>query len=199
MKFTQPCIIPVVNATTQTAPGSPTTGDTYKCLSGSGSWITGNVAQYNGATWDYSTLLPGTIIYNEATGLFLDYQGNVIPTATSTSTFTNKSLTPRLSSTASTSTPTPNADTTDEYILTALAVGATFGAPTGTPVQGQVLIIRIKDNGTAQTLAWTITAGGYRAVGCTLPTTTTISKALYVACVYNADENFFDVVGVQQL
>ena len=234
MKFTQPCIIPVINATTTSPPASPAAGDTYLCLSGSGSWITGNVAQYNGATWDYTTLVSGTVIYNIATGLFkesitgnaatvtgltfstgktlavsniltlagvdsttITFQGTdtYVGRAT-TDTLTNKRITERLASTASTSTPTPAVDTTDEYILTALAVGATFGVPTGSPTQGQVLIIRIKDNGTAQTLAWTLTTGGYRAVGCTLPTTTVLSKVLYIACVYNNDETIWDVVGV---
>lgn len=98
-------------------------------------------------------------------------------------------------STASSATPTPNADTDDMYILTALAAGATFGAPTGTPVQGQRLLIRIKDNATARTLAWNAI---YRAVGVTLPTTTVISKTLYVLAVYNSTDTKWDVVGVNQ-
>lgn len=96
---------------------------------------------------------------------------------------------------ASSSTPTPNADTTDIYIVTALAAGATFGAPTGTPVQGQKLIIRIKDNATARTLAYNAI---YRAIGVTLPTTTVISKTLYLGLIYNATDTKWDVVAVGQ-
>ncbi len=102
---------------------------------------------------------------------------------------------PRTTSTASSTTPTPNADTTDVYILTALAAGATFGAPTGTPVEAQNLLIRILDNGTARALAWN---AAYRAVGVTLPTTTVISKVLYVGCRWNSTASKWDVLAVAQ-
>jgi hypothetical protein len=104
-------------------------------------------------------------------------------------------LAPRVTSTASSGTPTPDADTTDIYILTALAAGATFGAPTGTPVQGQALVIRIKDNGTARALAFNAI---YRAVGATLPTTTVISKTMYLGLIYNSTDTKWDVVAVRE-
>lgn len=110
-------------------------------------------------------------------------------------TLTNKRIDPRVASTTSSSTPTPNVSTDDIYILTAQAAAATFGAPTGTPVQGTKLLIRIKDNGTARTLAWNAI---YRAVGVTLPTTTVISKTLYVGCVYNATDTLWDVIATAQ-
>lgn len=88
----------------------------------------------------------------------------------------------RVASTASSTTPTPNADTTDLYDLTALAGNATFGAPTGTPVDGQQLVIRIKDDGSARTLAWN---AAYVAHGVALPTTTVASKILRVGFEYD--------------
>lgn len=93
----------------------------------------------------------------------------------------------------SSATPTPNADTTSLYTITALATAPTFGAPTSTsaPTQGQTLLIRIKDNGTARVLAWNAI---YRAVGVTIPTTTVISKTLYVGMVYNSTDTKWDVV-----
>jgi hypothetical protein len=91
---------------------------------------------------------------------------------------------PRVNGTTSSTTPTPNADTTDIYSLTALAAGATFGAPTGTPVNGQKLIIRIKDNGGAQTLAWNAI---YVAGGVALPTTTVAGKIAHYGFQYNND------------
>ena len=66
--------------------------------------------------------------------------------------------------------------------MTALAEAATFGAPTGTPVNGQKLIIRIKDNATARTLAWNAV---YVAGGVALPTTTVLSKILNLGFIYN--------------
>lgn len=93
----------------------------------------------------------------------------------------------------SSATPAPNADTDDVYALTALAAAATFAAPTGTPVNGQPLTIRIKDNGTARTLAWN---AAYRAVGVTLPTTTVLSKTHYLQALYNAQDSKWDVIVV---
>ncbi len=99
----------------------------------------------------------------------------------------------RVSTVADSATPTPNADTDDEYTVTALAQSATFGAPTGTPTDGQGLIIRILDNGTARTLAWNAI---YTAIGVTLPTTTTLSKYTYVGCIYNSTSTKWDVIAV---
>ena len=84
----------------------------------------------------------------------------------------------------SSATPTPNAGTTDEFDLTALAAAATFAAPTGTPENGQKLLIRVKDNGTARTLGWN---GAYVSSGvATLPTTTVLSKTHMFLFIYNS-------------
>jgi hypothetical protein len=79
-----------------------------------------------------------------------------------------------------------------------LANALSFPASTtGTPLNGNKMIIRIKDNGSAQTISWTTTGGGsYRAIGVTLPTTTVISKVLYIGCIYNSTESYWDVVAV---
>lgn len=105
---------------------------------------------------------------------------------------------PKIVSTASSATPTPNADTTDVYILTAQAAAAAFANPTGSPSQGQSLIVRIKDNATARALTWSSSSGGYRAVGATLPTTTVISKTLYVGFIYNSTDSKWDCIATAQ-
>lgn len=76
----------------------------------------------------------------------------------------------------------------DTYVFTALGAGLTFNASTSA-TNGDKIIIRIKDDGTARALTWTGvgSAGGYRPIGLTLPTTTTVSKTLYVGLVYNTD------------
>ena len=124
--------------------------------------------------------------------------GTIVGT-TDTQTLTNKRVTPRIGTTTGAASPiTPTADTADQYNVTALAVAATIAIPSGTPTDGQKLTLRIKDNGTARALTWTTSAGGYRIVGTTLPTTTFISKTVYVGCVYNAADSFWDVVAVSQ-
>lgn len=91
-------------------------------------------------------------------------------------------LVPRVTSVASSATPTPDADTTDLYDLTALAAAAAFATPTGTPVNGQPLTIRIKDNGTARGLTY---SAAYVAGGVALPATTVLSKILTLSWLYN--------------
>lgn len=125
--------------------------------------------------------------------------GNVDNTSDSTKnaaavTLTNKRITKRVDSIASSTTPTPDADADDVFLVTALAAGATFGAPSGTPTSAQGLVIRIKDNGTARTLAWN---SAYRAVGVILPTTTVISKTIYLGMLYNSADSKWDVIAVQ--
>lgn len=102
---------------------------------------------------------------------------------------------PSNQSSASTATLNINSDNIDLSILTAQAVALTVAAPTGTPVQGQKLIIRIKDNATSQTITWNAI---FRAIGVTLPAATTISKTLYIGCVYNSTDSKWDVVAVNE-
>jgi len=125
----------------------------------------------------------------------IEVAGVTIVTTTATRTLTNKRITPRIGTTASSATPTPDADANDQYNVTALAAGAVFAAPTGTPTDGQNLSIRIKDNGTARSLGWNAI---YRAIGVTLPTTTVISKTLYIGMKYNSADTKWDVLAVGQ-
>lgn len=105
--------------------------------------------------------------------------------------------TPRAVSASDTSgTLTPNSDTTDLYVAEGLTGAITFAIPSGTPVNGQKLLIRLKDNGTARGITWTTSSGGYRAIGVTLPTTTVISKTTYIGCIYNSADSFWDVIAI---
>lgn len=96
--------------------------------------------------------------------------------------------------TTSSATITP-ASTDTQYNVTALATGATFAAPSGSPVNGAKLIIRIKDNGTARALSWNAI---YRAMGITLPTTTVANKTTYVGFEYNSADSKWDGIATAQ-
>jgi hypothetical protein len=95
-------------------------------------------------------------------------------------------------------TQTPTSDTADIFIISGLTGGITIAEPSGSPAQGQQLILRIIDNGTARSIAWASGANGYRAIGGNLPATTVINKTLYVGCIYNATDLRWDVIAVAQ-
>mgnify|MGYP000620867988 CR=1 FL=1 len=70
-------------------------------------------------------------------------------------TLTNKRITYRTGGAASyTTSVTIPADSVNIFIITAQAGALLFNAPSGTPTEGQVLEIVIKDNNTARALTW---------------------------------------------
>jgi hypothetical protein len=124
---------------------------------------------------------------------------NAAVSATSTTTLTNKRITPRIASNGATTSGniTPPGDTCDQFNITGLTGTANIQIPSGTPTDGQKLNIRIKDNGTGRSLTWvTAGSGAYRVIGVTLPTTTVANKTIYVGCVYNLADDDWDVVAV---
>jgi len=140
-----------------------------------------------------STATPSQILQADATGLPVDATNSDADVADAVA-----KRNCRANGEATNAAPTPNADTTDLYYLSALSDGATFGAPTGAPTEGQKLIVRILDAGVAKNLAWNAGAGGYIARGIALPTTTVISKYLYVGLIYNAIANKWDCIATSQ-
>jgi hypothetical protein len=97
----------------------------------------------------------------------------------------------KVTTTASSATPTPTGDAGfNIFSVTALATNATIGAPTGTPVEGNSLVIRITPDATPRTLAYNAI---YRAIGVTLPTTTVASKTIYLGAIYNSTSNTWDI------
>jgi len=122
---------------------------------------------------------------------------STVATLSGTQTLTNKRVNPRAVAAGSTSgTLTPNGDTTDVFNAFGLTGAITVDTPSGTPVDGQRLMLRFEDNGTGRGITWTGTSGAYRAVGVTLPTTTVASKVTYVGCVYNSTDIFWDAIAV---
>lgn len=81
--------------------------------------------------------------------------------------------------------------------ITALANALTINADAGTPTDGQKIVFRIKDNGTARALTWTTgSSKSFRAIGVTLPTTTVANKTTYVGGIYNSADSRWDVTAV---
>lgn len=115
----------------------------------------------------------------------LSVEGVVIPSISSTNTFTNKRNTPRVTSISSSATPTINTDNCDAVTITALAANITSMTTnlSGTPNNFDTLIIRFKDDGTARTITW---GSSFASSQATLPTTTVISKVLTVGLQWDS-------------
>lgn len=107
-------------------------------------------------------------------------------------TLTGK-LKPNIQSTTSASIVTPNANSDSTVSINALAAGATIAAPSGTPHDGQKMVIRIKDNGSSQTLSWNAV---YINGGAALPTSTTAGKWHHIGLIYNTNNSSWMCVGV---
>lgn len=158
--------------------------------------LTGIIASTYGGTGNGFTKFSGPTT-SEKTFTLPDASAT-IATIDATQTFTNKRTNPRIISAASYTTDTGTSldvSTADQFVITAQTGALLFNAPGGTPVEGQKLIIRIKDNGTARALTYNAI---FRAMGVALPTTTVLSKTLYMGFIYNITDTKWDLVAVAQ-
>jgi len=143
-----------------------------------------------GASWDtivHSASLSGAL-------LAANNLSDVANAATALANLGGKASAPNVQSVTSAATVTPTFSN-DLVKITAQAAALTLANPTGTAVPGWGMGIRIKDNGSAQTIAY---GAQYRAIGVTLPTTTVAGKTLYLGMIYNSDDTKWDVVAVAQ-
>ncbi len=135
--------------------------------------ITGTTAQFNTALTD---------------GDFATLAG--------TETLTNKRVSKRVQTITSTATLTPSWDTDDNIVITAQAAALTIANPTGTPTQGQTIMVRLKDDGTARAITF---GANYRAFVAALPTTTTISKTVYIGLIANTTDSKVDTTAISEV
>ncbi len=124
----------------------------------------------------------------------------VISSITNTGTLTLPTVTGTAvafstASIASSATPAPTGDSKrNELYITALATAiTTMTAPSGTPANGNVLVIRIKDNNTVRAIAFD---GIYRgSTDMPLPSQTTQNKTMYCTFQYNSTDTRWDMIG----
>ena len=92
---------------------------------------------------------------------------------------------PKVGTVTQSATPAINTDTLSVASITGLAQAITSMTTnlTGTAVDGQTLIVRITDNGTARAITW---GSSFEASTVALPTTTVISTMLMVGFAWNA-------------
>lgn len=150
------------------------------------------VAQVTGAAPLASPTLTGTPAAPTATALTNTTQiattaytdAAVTAFKTATGTLTNKRVTRRVVTVTQSATPAINTDNTDVASITALAQAITSmtSSLTGTPVDGDSLVVRITDNGTARGITW---GSSFEASTVALPTTTAISAMLVTGFIWN--------------
>lgn len=113
---------------------------------------------------------------------------------TDTQTLTNKRITPRVVSMSDATSFTPTGDTADinTQVNTQAAGTLTANSPSGTPTDGQKIMLRIKCTN-AQTYAWNAIYRGSNDVA--LPTSTTgSSKTDRLLFVYNSADTTWDLL-----
>lgn len=127
----------------------------------------------------------------------LAVEGVVVPTVSSTNTITNKRKQPRVYSTASNTSLTPEIDTYDIFHITALAGAITINNhSTSTPADGELMEIRLLDNGTARAISF---GTNYVAkAGVALPTTTVLGKNLSMLFEWNANLSKWNLMATGQ-
>lgn len=174
--------------------------------SGSGDWeeltSSANVFSVLGAA-DYAAIrsLLGLVIGTNVQAYDADlttWGGKTAPSGTvlgtsDTQTLTNKRITPRVGTAASSATPTINTDNYDVYTLTAQAVDITSFTTnlSGTPTDGQKLWIAITGTA-ARAITW---GASFEASTIALPTTTVSTNRLDVGFVWNAATSKWRCVG----
>lgn len=109
---------------------------------------------------------------------------------TDTQTISGKRNQKRVISITYDAAPQANCSNCDIFNVTAASGTITFGIPIGSPVDGEMILYRIKDNGTSRTLAWNAI---FREGVATLPTET-LCVVTYVLVIYNAADNKWDVL-----
>ena len=121
-----------------------------------------------------------------------------LATLAGTETLTNKRITPRVGggTTYTTDTGTSiNGDTQDYFIVTAQAGALKFNNPTGTPTDGQKLIITVASSTTAaRALTWDT---AYGATTVALPSTTAATTVtLTIGFIWSASKSLWQCVAV---
>ena len=158
--------------------------------SGGGGGADANAVHVNAAN-EITAITEKTSVDNQDEFIIEDSEASYVKKS-----ITRKNIVKPISNSIETATTlTPNIDENEQEVVTDLASALTIAAPTGTPSTGMKLVIRLTDDGTNRALTWN---NIYRAIGVTLPTTTTANKILYIGCIYDEAGSKWDAVAVKE-
>ena len=88
----------------------------------------------------------------------------------------------------------------DVFYLQGIAQESSIGLMLGTPLAGQSLSLFLSDNTETQDLTWNTDTGGFRPfAGITLPTATVAGRTYYFWMIYNAQDDYWDVIDTATL
>lgn len=118
-------------------------------------------------------------------------QPNAVQTAT------NKRIVPRVASSATETAINPDADALDLIAISAQAGALTIGAPSGTPTDGQRLMVRIRDDGTSRALTWNAAYTAFNPGD--LPSATIVGMTLIFDFVWNDDLSKWELLASNRM
>jgi hypothetical protein len=156
-----------------------------------------NLASFGGGLWAGPLWGLNSIATDTTHPISIPVATDTMAVLAAAQTLLAKRITPRQVAMADATSVTPTSDTADINTFVSTQAGGTLtvNAPSGTPTDGQKLILRLKSTN-AQTYSFNATYAFSTSV--TAPTTLAAGKTDYIGLLWNATNTKWDVVSVDQ-